>query len=515
MNILNEKDHIPFLDRLKTGFAWVIGRVKVNGSNLVALSHDEDRIAVTNIAGDIVIFSLPNLLPVKMWSINEQPLADDLPPDQKARRCLNRHFDASLHQCPCALTWWNENHLVISRVSGSVGIHMIDSDLAPVTEPEWLQPFPLITEAKEGSILGLDCNMKRIGNDERDDFFLEPKESSSQSSSFTSGLKQILFYLTEIERFRPEDLPVEQIQRDFQFFRIEKTTPQRMYLRMIDAQDYGNALHIAQTYDLDTDLVYQRRWELSQFDQNSLHDFLSRIKKRSYVVEQCLSRIPKKLDDCRFLLKFGLKGTDVLSLAALGNNAPEDVPFIPEPNSDEDMYTEFDSVGDSFAQNKRFLKQVNFSTLNVAQMGMIRKRLRLLSYLDRLDTFEELNGGYNTEAAQRNFSTGDYSCFREQNIVEYAAEQARKGDWKTVETLFVYHSELAPHRLAIISSLPECINVDEYHIILPEINPETGNVIKIEHGKPRNEQDWSEEERVSGLFGQVDLAQSLYQDRDP
>ena len=45
------------------------------------------------------------------------------------------------------------------------------------------------------------------------------------------------------------------------------------------------------------------------------------------------------------------------------------------------------------------------------------------------------------------------------------------GDWKTVETLLVFHRELTPHRLAIISSLPECLDVSLYQIILPEIDP--------------------------------------------
>ena len=81
---------------------------------------------------------------------------------------------------------------------------------------------------------------------------------------------------------------------------------------------------------------------------------------------------------------------------------------------------------------------------------MIRTRLLILQYIDRLNTYEELNGGYQSEAARTKFKPDDYDLFREQNIVEYCVDLARKADWKNVETLMVFHPELAPHRLAIL-----------------------------------------------------------------
>ena len=73
-----------------------------------------------------------------------------------------------------------------------------------------------------------------------------------------------------------------------------------------------------------------------------------------------------------------------------------------------------------------------------------------MQYLDRLNTYEELNGGYQSESARKNFKPDDYDLFREQNIVEYCVDLARKADWKNVETLMVFHPELTPHRLAIL-----------------------------------------------------------------
>ena len=110
----------------------------------------------------------------------------------------------------------------------------------------------------------------------------------------------------------------------------------------------------------------------------------------------------------------------------LENKNSEEISFIPE-DDDEDDYTEYDSIGDIDLRNAKITKEINLSNLNTQQFEMVRKRLRLLSHLDRLNTFEELNGGYNTENAQKRFNSGEYGNFREQNIVEYAAEKARKG----------------------------------------------------------------------------------------
>ena len=86
-------------------------------------------------------------------------------------------------------------------------------------------------------------------------------------------------------------------------------------------------------------------------------------------------------------------------------------------------------------------------------------------------------------------------------MVEYAAECARAADWRTgktishwsnfkiflVETLFVFHqAELSPHRLAIISCIPECVPISEYRMLLPELNPETNEIIPIEAYRPRD-----------------------------
>lgn len=46
--------------------------------------------------------------------------------------------------------------------------------------------------------------------------------------------------------------------------------------------------------------------------------FQSKIKKRSWVFHECLERIPYNIDAMRELLEFGLRGTDLQALTAIG-----------------------------------------------------------------------------------------------------------------------------------------------------------------------------------------------------
>lgn len=44
----------------------------------------------------------------------------------------------------------------------------------------------------------------------------------------------------------------------------------------------------------------------------------SKIKKRSWVLHECLERVPENVDAAKELLQYGLKGTDLEALVAIG-----------------------------------------------------------------------------------------------------------------------------------------------------------------------------------------------------
>lgn len=55
-------------------------------------------------------------------------------------------------------------------------------------------------------------------------------------------------------------------------------------------------------------------WIVSQF-----HHIQSKIRKRSWVLHECVERVPENVDAAKELLQYGLKGTDLEALIAIGN----------------------------------------------------------------------------------------------------------------------------------------------------------------------------------------------------
>lgn len=49
----------------------------------------------------------------------------------------------------------------------------------------------------------------------------------------------------------------------------------------------------------------------------------SKIKKRSWVLHECLERVPENVDAAKELLQYGLKGTDLEALLAIGKGADD------------------------------------------------------------------------------------------------------------------------------------------------------------------------------------------------
>lgn len=49
-----------------------------------------------------------------------------------------------------------------------------------------------------------------------------------------------------------------------------------LFVLQIDSEEYGEALSLAQAYNLDSDLVYQRQWRKSPVSIASIQDYLVR-----------------------------------------------------------------------------------------------------------------------------------------------------------------------------------------------------------------------------------------------
>ncbi|XP_070812768.1 NBAS subunit of NRZ tethering complex-like, partial [Pituophis catenifer annectens] len=304
-----------------------------------------------------------------------------------------------------------------------------------------------------------------------------------------------------MERFAPSRKRPRTIIKNYRLVNLRSTTPEELYQRKIDNEEYGEALSLAQTYELDSDLVYQRQWRKSAVSVASIQDYLSKIKKRSWVLHECLERVPENVDAAKELLQYGLKGTDLEALIATGKREDGGRFILPgDIDIDELLYEEFLTPEEEAEYRKEqeaikyqeLLELVDFSKLTLEQKELCRCRLKLLTYLDRLATYEEILGG--PHAAEQNYDAEFFRKFRNQNIVLSARTYARESNVRGLEILFTYHgSDLLPYRLPVLSNFPETTSPHEYSFLLPEACYRQ-NALEIVPWSERKhrEEDWCE-----------------------
>ncbi|KAJ3607275.1 hypothetical protein NHX12_026786, partial [Muraenolepis orangiensis] len=329
------------------------------------------------------------------------------------------------------VSWWSEDMLILARCSGSLTVSSVRSLRNLLGKScEWFEPSPSLTPAHNGGFLSLE---------------------SSAKARYFGYVKQGLYYATEMERFAPPRKRPRTVLKNY---------------RLIDNEEYGEALSLAHAYNLDSDLVYQRQWRKSTVSIASIQDYLSKIRKRSWVLHECAERVPENVDATKELLQFGLKGTDLEALIAIGNREDEGRFILPgDVDLDDLPYEDILSAEEEAKMKKErehrkrqeLLVKVNFSRLTLEQKELCRSRLKLLTYLDRLATYEER---YNAEF---------FKTFRSQNIMASARTYARESNVQALDILFTYHgSELLKHRLAILNNFPETTSPHEYTTLLPE-----------------------------------------------
>ncbi|XP_068793258.1 NBAS subunit of NRZ tethering complex isoform X1 [Struthio camelus] len=476
------------------------------------LSPDGALLAAIHFSGKLTIWSIPSLRQQGEWDQIDQPGYDEINPDWRLSVEKRKKIKDKESYYPLIdINWWAENSVILARCSGALTVSSVKSLRNLLGKPcEWFETSPQVTSAHDGGFLSLECEIKlvpkrlrlesRPGDEDEGDDDSDSDEETSAKARYFSYLKQGLYFVTEMERFAPPRKRPRTITKNFRLVSLRSTTPEELYQRKIDSEEYGEALSLAQTYGLDSDLVYQRQWRKSAVNIASIQDYLSKIKKRAWVLHECLERVPDNVDAAKELLQYGLKGTDLEALVAIGKGEDGGRFILPGEVDIEIPYEEFLSPDEEAETRKEkearkrqeLLLSVNFSKLTLEQKELCRSRLKLLTYLDRLETYEEILGG--PHAAEQNYDSEFFKKFRNQNIVLSARTYARESNVRALEILFTFHgSTLLPHRQAILSNFPETTSPHEYAFLLPEACYKQGT-LKILPWKEQKhrEEDWCE-----------------------
>ncbi|XP_012141773.2 NBAS subunit of NRZ tethering complex isoform X2 [Megachile rotundata] len=474
--------------------------------------------------GSISLWSLPNLLIQKKWKLSEQPDFNIPNPLGPAK---SKKFPPNVTEFhPLDIGWWSEEAIIIARYSGSTSV-CCTQNLKNLlgTSPEFLAGQPQICElGPERGFLCLDCetfitSKKRTResnaegqisvsseSEEEDDDELEPVSILNYT---TNLMQSTLYSITDIERFQPKRKKSRVLFRTYRILGLKSTTPEELYSRKIDIEEYEEALVLANMYNLDTDLVYQTRWRKSELSLNAIHEHLSKVSKRSWVLHECITRVPDTIEAARELLNFGLKGANLETLVAIGTY--DDGKFMVMDDIDED-WNDMDEAAISLRQVQKvnqLLEKVDIKNLSEAQKDLIKYRRKLLDHLDKLLTYEIILG------SSLKYDKTFYEEFRQLSTIENAVRFAKNGDWQGVEIMFTYHGEnLLSHWLAIISFFPETLNPLKYKKLLPECDTD-GQLFLFDQRELR-QKDWSEKTEFHEVINleNDDTSKVLYED-DP
>ncbi|XP_062471865.1 NBAS subunit of NRZ tethering complex isoform X3 [Pezoporus occidentalis] len=488
------------------------------------LSPDGTLLAAIHFSGKLTIWSIPSLRQQGEWDQTDQPGYDELNPDWRLSSEKRKKIKDKESYYPLIdVNWWADSCVILARCSGALTVSSVKTLRNLLGKScEWFESSPQVTSAHDGGFLSLECEIKlvpkrlrlesRPGDEDEGEYDSDSDDETSAKDRYFSYLKQGLYFVTEMERFAPPRKRPRTITKNFRLVSLRSTTPEELYQRKIDNEEYGEALSLAQAYGLDSDLVYQRQWRKSTVKVASIQDYLSKIKKRAWVLHECLERVPENVDAAKKLLQYGLKGTDLEALVAIGKGedggrfgkrfilpgeVDTEVPYEDFLSPDEEMDTRQEKEA---KKCQELLLSVNFSKLTLEQKELCRSRLKLLTYLDRLETYKEILGG--PHAAEQHYDAEFFKKFRNQNIVLSARTYARESNVRALEILFTFHgSALLPHRQAILSNFPETTSPHEYAFLLPEACYKKGTLKILPWNEQKHrEEDWCEKAECRMTF---------------
>nr|CAD7198940.1 unnamed protein product [Timema douglasi] len=465
----------------------------------------------------------------KFWSLREQPdynVRNPLVERGKAHSTITPD-DSEFH--PIDINWWSDQAVIIARFCGAVSVCAVANLRNLLGEsPEFLAGQPQVSAlCNPQGFLSLECESLLTSNKrlaEEDDHWVshllatlgpdsdikilqtnEPlrrlagrlfeetsvDESEEDESPFLSQgsafLQSAVYLVTDMERFQPKRKRLRVLHRTYRLLGLKSTTPEELYSRKIDNEEYDEALSLAHAYNLDCDQVYQRQWRNSEVSIDTIHNFLSKITKRSWVLNECVKRVPETFAAAKELLLYGLQVTSLETLVAIGEGT-DGGHFVLKTLKENTIIPDVASETDTPEQS--LLDKINMDSLTESQGDLIRYRRKLLQYLDMLCTYELILGGCHLAPDQ--YSHRFYAQFRDAPPLLSAVQFARESQPQAVGHLLTYHSDLVlPHWLPMLSNFPETMPPYEYRELLPECDPQ-GRVFPRPRKRLRNA-DWCEE----------------------
>ncbi|KAL9690010.1 hypothetical protein QQ045_010403 [Rhodiola kirilowii] len=331
-----------------------------------------------------------------------------------ARDCVDQSVEGKIMSSDVAdFTWWSDRIVTIADRNGRMS--MVDI----------LNSCEVMCNSRVYSL----PVMERVRSIGRQIFMLETTVCEEKSGSLChrdgNDYNTDLSY-TELSSRREFD-------KMWSLISFSERSIAEMYNLLIVKQDYQTAADLADCHGLDKD-IFKAQWSHSEQKINDVTKYLFKVKDQAFVLSECLDQVGATEDAERALLSRGIQITE------------------------QNRFSEIDQDSE--------------------QVWDLRiKRIQLLQYKDKLETYLGINMG--------RFSALEYKNFRSMLTHQAAITLAETGKIGALNLLFKRHPySLTSSMLEILSSIPETVSVESYSQLLPSRSPP--NIISL-----RNK-DWVE-----------------------
>ena len=186
----------------------------------MCVSENGGRLGAVHESGAISVWVLPGFILVSLTKLSEQPGFDEMNPQLlqvQNKKKLKAEFLANPFRFhPVDISWWNEESLIISRISGALSVlRMEDLDNLLGDAPEFLDGVPRISQSFEKGFFALECESAVKGRrpstiddsaGEDPDVELDVDSDDEDGSWISLGKRSasdVAYFMTDNERFAP------------------------------------------------------------------------------------------------------------------------------------------------------------------------------------------------------------------------------------------------------------------------------------------------------------------------
>ncbi|KNC97239.1 uncharacterized protein SPPG_07625 [Spizellomyces punctatus DAOM BR117] len=410
--------------------------------------------------------------------------------------------------------WWSNSSITLAFLDGSVFILNLPhlTDLLG-NSLQKLRCHPDVVSMNGDRLFILDCEKKIVRLCVRDGVYSpmratsddhlidedqneDPRQKTAVERLLSIAARPLRFVTdTFLWHWEDETSPSRKMvtvqRRKYRLLCLFKTTPLEAMRRKIQREDFGAALELAAQFGLSMDEVYKAQWVRAEVSEDSIRDFLVKVENRSWVLRNCLERVPPSPKATKLLLQYGLEQTGSVTLDDVERDVENLLDDLCEQPSASAVQATLDDEQGHLP--------------STAELCLYR--YRFLKYLDRLETHEAIYAGAfddrNTEGSHSNFAE-HFAWFRDCDLVVQAINYATTKNIPALQQLFTRHGrEVLPFRLGILKQLPETADPREYAHLLPVIDGHSGQEMEWQV-IPWRKPDWTESDTVRDFIGIVE-----------